>query len=248
MVTVIAPIALPAAVGANATFSVAVCPGVKVMPLLAPLTEYPAPVTLTPEMLTFAFPAFVSVALKKLLLPTNTLPKSSALVFDTSSAVAAVVLPFTEITSGEFGASLVSEIDPVMFPAVVGANTTLNVVLWPAAMLAGNVSPVWLKPAPLTAICEIVTAPVPPLDNAIVCELLEPTLMFGKLALLGAAASCGCGLFPGAGVPAPPLDPFDPITTPAQPFASIEAANAITTRHNFNFIESDPAFPIVGPV
>jgi len=216
------------------------------MPLLAPLTEYPAPVTLTPEMVTFAFPAFVSVALKELLLPSNTLPKSSALVLATSSAVAAVVLPFAEITSGEFGASLVSEIDPVMFPAVVGANTTLNVVLWPAAMLAGNVSPVWLKPAPLTAICEIVTAPVPPLDNAIVCELLEPALTLGKLALLGAAASCGCGVFPGGGVPA--LDPFDPITTPAQPFTIIEVANAITTRHNFNFVESDPAFPIVGPV
>jgi hypothetical protein len=197
-------------------------------------------------MVTFAFPAFVSVALKEPVLPTNTLPKSSALVLDTSNAVAAVVLPFTEITSGEFGASLVSEIDPVMFPAVVGANTTLNVVLWPAAMLAGNVSPVWLKPAPLTAICEIVTAPVPPLDNAIVCELLEPTLTFGKLALLGAAASCGCGVFPGGAVPA--LDPFDPITTPAQPFVTIEVASAITARHNFNFIESDPAFPIVGPV
>jgi hypothetical protein len=73
-----------------------------------------------------------------------------------------------EIASGEFGALLTSEIEPVTFPAVPGANTTLNAVLWPGGIVIGSVSPDVLKPAPVTAALEIVTLAVPPFCNVMV--------------------------------------------------------------------------------
>jgi hypothetical protein len=235
LVTAMDPTTLPVAVGANVAFSVAVCPGTNVVLAPAPLTLNPAPLTITLEIITFAFPLFVSVAPSELLLPTTTLPKSKLLVLEVSSAVAAVELPLVEITSGELGALLVSKIDPVTFPAELGVNITLNVAFWPAAMLIGSVRPDVPKPLPVTLALEIVTLPVPPFCNVIVCEPLAPVVTVGKLALVGIAESCGCGVFVGDGVPAAgvPLLPeeLDPITTPAQPFPTSAAANTNATRH-----------------
>src|SRR5260370_38969547 len=102
-------------------------------------------------------------------------------------------LPLGVIASGLLGALPQRESEPVTFPADVGANTALNVALWPAAMLIGNARPEMLKPAPVTFALEIVTLTVSPFCNVIVCELLEPMATAGKLALVGVAASCGCG-------------------------------------------------------
>jgi hypothetical protein len=239
---VMEPTALPVAAGANVTFSVAVCPGVNTELASAPLALNPAPFTVTLESVTFALPAFVTVTACELLLPTNTLPKSRLLALAVNSAVAAVALPVAEITSGELGASLFSETEPVTFPAAVGANTIAKVALWPGAMLIGSVRPEVPNPAPATFALEIVTLAVPPFCNAIVCELLAPVVALGKLALIGVAESCGCGVFGGGGVlgggvpggcvlgggvlPPLPEEGLDPMTTPAHPLPTIEMSTA----------------------
>jgi hypothetical protein len=137
----------------------------------------------------FAFPVLVTVTPSELLLPTNTLPKSKLPVLARNPGAEITPLPVAEIASGELGALLSSEMEPVTFPAELGANTTLKVVFCPGAMLIGTVSPEVLKPAPVTLALEIVTLAVPLFCSVIVCELLEPAATPGKLAVVGVAKS-----------------------------------------------------------
>jgi hypothetical protein len=69
------PVALPEAVGANVTMSVAVWLGVSVVPALTPPALNSLPVTLTVEMTTFELPLFVRATLEVLLWPTAVFPK-----------------------------------------------------------------------------------------------------------------------------------------------------------------------------
>lgn len=253
LVIAIEPAALPDADGANTTFNIAVCAGANVVLAPAPLAVKPAPVASTLAIVTFVFPVFVNVTLSELLFPTATLPKSRLPVLALNDAVVAIPLPLAEIASGEFVASLVSKIVPVAFPAPVGANTTLNVAPCPAAMLSGSVNPDVLNPGPLTLALLIVALAVPVFCSVMVCELLEPMVTDGKLALAGVAESCACaalgdGVFVGGGV----LDPgvfaaetLDPATSPAQPPLHKHAATAMATRHFDIFCNSDLFFPIV---
>lgn len=64
------PVAVPASVGSKLTSSVADCPGFKTVPLAMPLIENPTPPTVTPEIVTFEFPAFFSVTGEEYLVPT----------------------------------------------------------------------------------------------------------------------------------------------------------------------------------
>lgn len=246
------PAALPVPVGENVTFSAAVCPGASIVLAPAPLALNPAPVTATLEIVRFALPAFVSVTPCELLLPTTTLPKSRLLALALNSGVEATAEPLAEITNGELAASLASETEPVTFPAEVGANTTLNVVLWPGAILIGRVRPEVPNPAPTTLALEIVTLAVPEFCSVMVWELLAPIVTPGKLALCGVAESCpwgvgvggggvGGGGVGGGGVPGgcvagggvvlPFAEVFDPMTTPAHPLPTIEAASTSATTH-----------------
>src|SRR5258707_7547793 len=106
-----------------------------------------------------------------------------------------------------------------------------------------------LTPAPVTFAMEIVTLSIPPFCNVIVCELLEPIATAGKLALVGVAASCGCGVFVGGATGADLLpEGLDPATTPAQPLPIIHAAsNAVTRQLNVPVSSQPPVF-IVLPV
>jgi hypothetical protein len=56
---------------------------------------------------------------------------------------------------------LTSETDPETAPVDAGPNATLNVVLLPAAIVAGTARPLMLNPAPDTVACEIVNEAVP---------------------------------------------------------------------------------------
>jgi hypothetical protein len=69
------PVALPEAVGANVTMSVAVWLGASVVPALTPLALNSLPVTLTLEMMTFELPLFVRATFEVLLCPTAVFPK-----------------------------------------------------------------------------------------------------------------------------------------------------------------------------
>jgi hypothetical protein len=69
------PVMLPAPEGAKLTFSVAVCPGVRVVPLDTPLALKPAPEILTLDIDTFEVPELVRVTGRVLFVPVFTLPK-----------------------------------------------------------------------------------------------------------------------------------------------------------------------------
>jgi hypothetical protein len=124
--------------------------GARMVPDVTPLVLNPVPVTVTPEIVTFALPEFVSVTLNELVLPTFTFPKFKLVGFVPSRKVAATPVPLKEMASGDPGALLTSEIEPLTLPEVLGAKTALNVALFPAAIVAGTVRPVMLKPLPET--------------------------------------------------------------------------------------------------
>jgi hypothetical protein len=239
LLTVIDPVVLPAAVGAKVTFKTAVCPGVSVVFTLAPFAVNAAPATTRLKSVTFAFPELVSVACKELLLPITTLPKSKFVVLEVNEAAGATPLPLATIISGDPGASLISETDPLTLPADCGAKTTLNVAVWLGGILIGRANPDVLNPAPITLAAESVTTPVPLFCKVTVCELLDPVVTLEKLVLIGEAARPGVA---GVGVPGPPLPlgaEFDPITTPAHPLPTNAAASTIATMYFRTFSESD---------
>ena len=150
---------------------------------VTPLSLKPAPVTPTLEIVTLEFPLFVKATLSALLLPTFTLPKLRLEVLRPSNFVAATPVPLRAMARGEFGALLVRLTEPVTAPAVVGANTALNVAEPPAAMFNGVVMPVVLKPVPVVVTAVIVTVAVPPLVKLIVWELLVPVTTLPNAAL-----------------------------------------------------------------
>ena len=110
----------------------------------------PVPTVVTPEIVTFELPLFVSVALSDLLAPTFTFPKPKLVGLALTSEVGATAVPVRETITGEFGALLARETEPVAAPAAVGANTTLKMEFPPAPIVNGVVNPVMLKPAPET--------------------------------------------------------------------------------------------------
>ena len=210
------PLALPAPVGEKFALSTAACPAATVVFAPTPVAENCDPLTATLEIVTSEFPVLVSVTACELLLPSNTSPKLSPELLGVSTRIAVTLVPFNASISGEFGALLVSITEPVALPFAAGANSTLNVALCPAAIVSGVVSPLVVNPAPLTAALEIVTLAVPLFCRVIVCELLDPVATFGKLALLGVAASAGCVVDPGAGEGFPEAW-LDAVTNPAHP-------------------------------
>ena len=119
------------------------------------------------------------------------MPKLRLVGFAVTRKVAVTPVPLRAIVSGEPGALLTSETVPVTLPPAVGAKTTLNVALLPAAMVSGTVMLIRLKPLPDTLAWEIVTLALPALDSLMVCELLVPVTTLPKLTLDGVAASCG---------------------------------------------------------
>jgi hypothetical protein len=116
-------------------------------------------------MVTLEFPLLVKVTFCALLLPVFTFPRLTLVGFAPISRVAVMPVPLRLIPSGEFGALLTKEIEPVELVAVAGVNSTLNVPVFPAAMANGVVKPLRLNPVPVTLACEMVTLALPGFDN-----------------------------------------------------------------------------------
>src|SRR5713101_5536700 len=159
---------------------------------LTPLALKPAPVTVTPEMVTLEFPLLVSVTGNPPLPPTFTLPKLRLVGLAPSKNVAATPVPLRAIVSGEPGALLVMETLPLALPVAEGANCALKVVFCPAASVSGTDKPVMLNPVAEALAAEIVMLAVPELLNVKVCVPLLPTSTFPKLKLEGMAVSVPC--------------------------------------------------------
>ena len=85
LATVMLPVTLPIAAGANVTFSVTSSPGVMICPLETPLEAKPAPEIVTLETVILKVPEFVRLTLRALLLPTFTLLKFSLVVLRVSA-------------------------------------------------------------------------------------------------------------------------------------------------------------------
>jgi len=88
-------------------------------------------------------PLLVTVSDRVLLWFTVTLPKLNGEVVAASAPTLAAV-PDSETVNDGLDASLVTVSVPVGLPAVVGANTTLNDLLAPAARVNGTVTPLTL--------------------------------------------------------------------------------------------------------
>src|SRR5260370_29891535 len=89
---------------------------------LPPLALKPAPVTVTPEMVTLEFPLLVSVTGNPPLPPTFTLPKLRLVGLAPSKNVAATPVPLRARVRGEPGALLLMETLPLALPVAEGAN------------------------------------------------------------------------------------------------------------------------------
>jgi hypothetical protein len=142
------PVALPAVVGANVTVKVVLAPALIDFGAVR-LVVKPVPETVAAVILRVALPVFVSVTVWLELLPTATLPKATGDGLIVIVACVAVPDPLKLIGNGDPGALLVIDTLPVALPAVVGANVTVKLVVWPGAMLAGALQPVSVKPVPV---------------------------------------------------------------------------------------------------
>ena len=187
LATEMLPLALPAAVGAKVTFTVAVCPGVSVVLALTPLALYPVPEALTLEIVTLEFPLLVSVRPSELLPPTFTFPKLKLFGVAVNCDVPAAPEPEREMVVGESFASLVTVRLPVTLPEEDGAKRTCKVALWPAAMEDKGVPWVMENTEPDNVVWEMVTEAVPPLFKMTLWVEDAPTETLPKLMLVGVA-------------------------------------------------------------
>src|SRR3974390_228736 len=73
--TTTAPVRLPAVAGANTALKLVLAPAARVAGVFKPLTLYPAPLTVSCEMVRDVFPLFVRVKACDLVCPSTTLPK-----------------------------------------------------------------------------------------------------------------------------------------------------------------------------
>ena len=92
--------------------------------------------------------------------------------------------------SGDPLALLATVMLPVTAPVAVGANFTARVAVCEAASVAGEVTPLTLKPAPAAVMLVICTVAVPVLVSVIFCEVLLPVDTVPKLRLVGFATNC----------------------------------------------------------
>jgi hypothetical protein len=74
---------------------------------------------------------------------------------------------------------------PLTAPLVVGENSTVNAVLWPAFSVKGRVSPLMLKPVPLALAAEIVRLDPPELVSVPESDFDVPSCILPKLKLDG---------------------------------------------------------------
>jgi hypothetical protein len=203
LLTLTDPEALPAVVGVKVIVKVVVWPALSVKPDETALVLKPPPVSVTPAIVTSAFPLFVSVTFNELLLPILVFPKLRLVGLVVRELVAATTVPLNPIESDEVEAVLVSETEPLTAPTETGERTTLNVILLPAPIVAGSVNPLMLKLAPETLAAEIVAVAVPLFVRTIGRELLLPMTTLPKLALDGLAEICGSVPVPPASIPVP---------------------------------------------
>jgi hypothetical protein len=132
-------------------------------------------------------PELVRVSDNVWLLPTGTLPKLR-LVAVTVSDPGVTPVPESGTAKVGFDALLVMDRFPLADPPVVGVNVTLKVALWPAAKVAGKLSPLTLYGAAVVAALTVTLEP-PELVRVSDNVWLFPTCTLPKLRLAAVAVS-----------------------------------------------------------
>lgn len=187
LVTLIAPVELPVAVGAKVAEKALDCPAVRVRGKARPLRLNPVPLAAAAETVTLAVPVFVKVTLCVAVLPTFTFPKLMLAGEALSSRLDPEPLKATVV--GESVAVLVTVRLPLALPALAGANVALRVRLFPAVRVAGRETLFTLKPAPEALMVLMVTPAVPVFVIVTLCVLALPTFTVPKSTLVGDAPS-----------------------------------------------------------
>jgi hypothetical protein len=120
------PLLLPAATGVNVALKVVVCPAASTTGKLGPVKLNPLPVAAAAEIVTVEPPLLVTTTATVLLLPIVTLPKATLLGFAINDPGATPV-PERAMFNGDPCASETTARLPLILPAPVGANFTVNV-------------------------------------------------------------------------------------------------------------------------
>jgi hypothetical protein len=155
LTSVRAPVVLLAEAGVKLTVKTAELPGTSVRGKVTPLNAKPVPLTVACVMLRLALPGLLTVTDWVLVMPTVTLPKLT--LVGTTEIWGCTPVPASEIVAGELLALLTT--------VTLGENPTSSETLWPADSVTGGVTPLAVKPAPLTLICEMLTLEFPVLVN-----------------------------------------------------------------------------------
>lgn len=138
-------------------------------------------------IVTFELPVFVSVTFWVLVWSICTFENVN--VEGEIERPACVAVPLSETMRGEFEASLITVSAPEAAPALVGANCTVTVLLWPTARVVDGLPPVTLKPAPVTVACEMSTVAVPVFVTVTFWVALPPTATLPNVTLVEPADS-----------------------------------------------------------
>jgi hypothetical protein len=209
LATVMLPVKLPAADGVKVTCNAALWPGARIKPAETPLAVNLAPETLTPEMVTLEFPAFVSVTLSVLLAPAETFPKFKLPALLLRSAAAATPVPLMATVLGVLETLLITDIVPVTAPVVLGANTIFKMACFAALIVMGKLPPEIVNPFAAVLACVMVSGDPPGLDMVTDCETVPPTATDPKFTAAGVIeieAAPGVELA-GFGAPVNPIHP-----------------------------------------
>ena len=176
-----------------------VCDGVNVTGTLTPLSVYPVPVTLICEICTLALPVFVIVSFFVDDVPVLTFPNARLVPLNESVCDTATPVPLNATVVGELGELLAMLTVPARLPAVVGANTALNVALAPGAIVV-ELSPFTVYPTALTLSCEIVSEAVPEFVMVNDWDFVCPSMTLPKLKLAGLTVTAACTPVPLSGI------------------------------------------------
>jgi len=141
----------------------ALWPAVIVLGKDNPLRPNSGLVEVAEETVTFELVA-VRVAVRVLLVPTVTLPKSKAVALEVNWPPEMPV-PDSAMVRAGFEAFEAIAIPPLVLPATFGVKRTLKVTLCPLLRLKGRLKPLKLKPVPVIVACEIVTVEFPEFVN-----------------------------------------------------------------------------------
>lgn len=182
------PVTYPVTVGAYLNVKLFVLPPSSTSGVLIPSTANPFPLTVALEIVTLSGPEFFSSTVCDFVVPISTLPNGS-FVGRVVKVFAATPYPLSWIVAGDFAALLVIVSLPGNSPAVLGANFSVILRLFPGPIVAGTFRPLTLKVLPVMVSFDRVTASCPSFEIVIEIVLLVPAAMLSKFAHVGLSTS-----------------------------------------------------------